>query len=117
MRTLRTLSLIGLTAGALFSAQASADVWSKASVDLVGVQPDGTDQTYVYLTDTAEGSPLFTKRFFRVKGTNYAQALEVLLAASIEGRKVHILSNVDQVGPNDVAVISVLYLTRELVPQ
>ena len=115
MRKLRSISLAAVTAGMLVSAQASADVWSKAAVDLVGVQPDGTTQTYVYLTDTAESNPLFTKRFFRVKGTNYAEALAVLLAASTEGRKVHFLSDVDTVGPNDVATISVLYLTREPV--
>jgi hypothetical protein len=120
MRSLRTLSIMGLIVGALFSAQASADVWSKASVDLVGVQPDRAGQTgqaYVYLTDTAEANPLFTKRFFRVKGDQSAEALAVLLAASTNDRQVHFLSDVDQVGPNDVATISVLYLTREPVPQ
>jgi hypothetical protein len=104
-----------MTAGILFSTQASADTWSKASVDLVGVQPDGPLQAHVYLTDTAGVAPLFAKRFFRVKGANYAEALAVLLAASTTGRKVHFLSDVDEVGPNDVPTISVLYLTAEPV--
>jgi hypothetical protein len=114
MRTFRTLSLVGMAAGILVSAQASAEVWSKASVDLVGVQPDGTAQTYVYLSDTA-ASPAFTKRFFRVKGANHVEALSVLLSASNNGKKVHFLSDVDSVGPNDVPTISVIYLTTESI--
>ena len=102
------LCLAGLTT------PARADVWTKASVDLVGLRPDGALQPFVYLTH-ASASPLFTKRYFRVVGPNAREVLAVLLAAQTSDRLVQVQSDVDTVNTG-TATIKVLYLTTESVP-
>jgi hypothetical protein len=98
-----------LAAASLMSVGVKADTWTKCSVDLVDVTPDDTFQPYVYLSDAA-GNPQFTRRFFRVMGTNVRDAFTVFLAAASSNKRVYVLSDVDVVGPDDVATISIVYL-------
>jgi hypothetical protein len=85
-----------------------------ASVDLVGLRPDGALQPFVYLTH-ASASPLYTKRYFRVSGPNAREVLAMLLVAQTNRSLVQVQSDVDLVGTG-TATLKVLYLTNEAAP-
>jgi len=106
-------TLVGMFALSVLSLSVQAKQWHEVKVVQAGKAQSGA--YFVYLTDQTTENSEFENKLFRLSDGVNATGLAIALEGITEGRKIRVLSNIDELAESKMPYIDVIYLMDKLV--